>query len=137
METNKDRLAPFKPTHPGEILKEELKERGIKQKDFATLIGMQASHLNAFIKGKRNLNENLAIKLEEHLGIPYTVWMDLHSGYIYESKTFKSPKNQQTIILYSIHAAICDIARKLSLKGMPQTDIAEVTGLPPEEIQSL
>ena len=30
--------------HPGEILQEELKERHIKQKDFAAAIGMEAPH---------------------------------------------------------------------------------------------
>ncbi len=136
METN-NRLIPFKPTHPGEILKEELLERGIKQKDFADQIGMQASHLNAFIKGKRNMNEDLAIKLEEHLDIPYNVWMNLHTGYIYECKTHEKRKNTEPITLNNIEKVITEIARKLLTKGMPQTDIAEVTGLTPEEIQSL
>lgn len=37
-------------------MREELRERGIKQKDFAKQIGMQATHLSEFIRGKRNLN---------------------------------------------------------------------------------
>ncbi len=48
MATNNKRLTPFKPTHPGEILREELRERGIRQKDFAEQIGMQATHLPIF-----------------------------------------------------------------------------------------
>ncbi len=67
-------------------MREELRERGIKQNEFARLIGMHASHLNEFIKGRRNLNVDLAIKLEEHLGIPYTMWMRLHDGYMYDCK---------------------------------------------------
>ena len=31
-----------------------------------------------------NLNDDLAIKLERHLGIPYKTWMDLHNGYMYD-----------------------------------------------------
>ena len=34
-------------SHPGRILKSELDERNIKQKEFATTLGMQPSHLNA------------------------------------------------------------------------------------------
>ena len=30
----------FYPTHPGEVLKEELEERGISQRKFAESIGM-------------------------------------------------------------------------------------------------
>ena len=87
METRSDRVVPVRAVHPGEILREELKERGIKQKELALMIGMQASHLNALINGKRNLNEDVAIRLERALGIPYTVWMDLHVAYLYEIKT--------------------------------------------------
>lgn len=74
MATRSNRLVPARAIHPGEILREELLERGIKQKDFAQQIGMQPSHLNAFIKGKRNLNDDLAIKLERQMLIPDEVW---------------------------------------------------------------
>ena len=60
MATKSNRLVPARAIHPGEILREELQERGIKQKEFAQLIGVQPTHLNEFIKGKRNLNEDLA-----------------------------------------------------------------------------
>ena len=66
MATRNNRLVPVKAIHPGEILREELQERGIKQKDFAKQIGDQANHLNAFIHCKRNLNEELEMKLERH-----------------------------------------------------------------------
>ncbi len=95
MATRNERLVPFKATHPGEILREELLERGIKQKDFAEQIGMQPTHLNAFIKGKRNMNEELAIKLEKHLGIPYNVWMNLHNSYLYDTKAIEERKTEE------------------------------------------
>lgn len=81
VETRSKKLVPFKATHPGEVLLDELKERGIKQKDFAVAIGVQASHLNEFIKGKRDLNDDLAVKLERHIGIPFEVWMNLQRNY--------------------------------------------------------
>lgn len=86
METRNSRLAPARAVHPGEILREELRERGITQKDFARAIGMQATHLSEFINGRRNLNEDLAMRLEARLGIPFKTWMSLRSGYIYERK---------------------------------------------------
>lgn len=89
MATKNNRPIPARATHPGEILREELQERGIKQKDFARQIGVQASHLNAFIKGKRNLNENLAMKLEEYLGIPYKFWMNIQNSYTYNCKAIE------------------------------------------------
>lgn len=86
MERRSKRLVPSRAIHPGEILKEELKERGIKQKDFAKSVGMQPSHLSEILKGERNLNEDLAKKLEEQLQIPFSVWMNLHNSYIYDCK---------------------------------------------------
>lgn len=73
------RIVPVRAIHPEEILREKLLEHGIKQKELAQMTGVQATHLNEFIKGKRNLNEDLAIKLEESLGISYKNWTNLHN----------------------------------------------------------
>lgn len=83
METKND-LVPAKAVHPGEILGEELKERGIKQKDFAAEIGVLPSHLNELIKGKRNVTKNIAIKLEKALDVPFLFWMNLQNSYDYD-----------------------------------------------------
>lgn len=94
MVTKNNRPVPVRAVHPGEILREELLERGIKQKDFAQLIGVQATHLNEFIKGKRNLNEDLAIKLEKSLGVPFKTWMSLHNGYVYDCKAIEERESK-------------------------------------------
>ena len=73
-------------THPGNVLKKELKARGIKQKDFAKVIGMPAPNLSELINGKRNITESIAIKLEEALGIPFQNWMNLQNRYHYVVK---------------------------------------------------
>lgn len=70
-----DRITGFRAVHPGETLAEELKERGIKQKDLAERIGIQPSHLNELIKGKRSFTVPIAMALEKELGIPYDFWM--------------------------------------------------------------
>lgn len=95
MATRSNRIVPARAIHPGEILREELQERGIKQKDFAQAIGIQATHLNEFIKGKRNLNEDLAMKLESQLGIPFNIWMNLHNGFMYESKALDEKRTAE------------------------------------------
>lgn len=76
-----DRITGFRAVHPGEILSEELKERGIKQKELAERIGIQASHLNEIIKGKRSFTVAIAMALEKELGIPYDSWMRMQYGY--------------------------------------------------------
>ena len=86
MATNAKSIVPAIATHPGSVLKKELKARGIKQKDFAKAIGMPAPNLSELIKGKRNVTEAIAIKLEEALGIPFQNWMNLQNRYHYVKK---------------------------------------------------
>lgn len=95
MATSSKQIVPARAIHPGEVLREELLERGIKQKDFAQMIGVQATHLNEFIKGKRNLNEELAMKLEKALGISYKNWMNLQSGYIYDCQAIEERRDEE------------------------------------------
>lgn len=80
METRND-IRPFLPQHPGTILREELKERGIKQKVFAEMIGMRPSHLNALLHGARNISPLVATRIENALQIPARVWLNLQSNY--------------------------------------------------------
>lgn len=72
---------PSLAVHPGEVLQEELKSRGLLQNAFATRIGMQPSHLSALIHGKRNVTPAIAKKLERELGIAAQVWMNLQNLY--------------------------------------------------------
>lgn len=85
METRNERRVPFYATHPGRILKEELAERGIKQKDLAEAMGVQVSHLSEVITGKRSMTSALAAKLEEALGIDAAMWMRLQHQYEHDS----------------------------------------------------
>ena len=78
------RFPLFRAVHPGEVLHEELKERGLKQKDFARVIGMQASHLNEILKGKRALTPSVADKIEAELGMASVELMNMQNQYDYD-----------------------------------------------------
>lgn len=70
------------PVHPGDILGRELKERGISQKAFAGLIGMQPSHLSALIHGMRSFTPVVAEKIASGLtDIPADYWTRMQSSY--------------------------------------------------------
>lgn len=86
METRNENIRPYKPVHPGHILKEELKSRNIKQKDLATEINMQPTHLSSLINGRRNMSADTALKLEHSLGIPASFWMSLQNAYELDCK---------------------------------------------------
>lgn len=79
----------LKPVHPGEILREELKERKLTQKAFAEQIGMRPSHLNELIKGKTSMTIAIADKLQEALGIDSQSWISLQTQYNYDLKAQK------------------------------------------------
>lgn len=80
------RLIPARVIHPGEILNEELKERGISPKDFALQAEIDITLLNDFINGQQDITEELALKFEKQLDIPLRFWMNLHNGYIHDLK---------------------------------------------------
>ena len=89
METNKP-LTPSRAIHPGEILGEELKARGISQKTFAAQIECAPSQLCEVIKGKRKVGDALAFKLEQALGIPYSFWMKMQASYNYDLRVLEA-----------------------------------------------
>ncbi len=95
MATRKENPIPVRATHPGEILREELRERGIGQEEFAQRIDMAPFVFNDFINGRRDFDEKFAKKLENHLGIPYTIWMNLQKGYNEDLKATEDRNSQK------------------------------------------
>lgn len=55
---------PYTPTHPGEILKEEIEYRGISQKKLAEQIGISYTMLNEILNAKRPVTETMALYFE-------------------------------------------------------------------------
>ena len=66
---------------PGETIKEQLTERGMKQKEFAMRMGMSEKHISKLINGDVQLTVEMAIKLEMVLGVPAQFWCNLESLY--------------------------------------------------------
>lgn len=74
-------LTPFEPTHPGELIKDELEERNLTQAKLAESIGVKPSLLNEIIKGKRGINTEMALMLEAALNIPADLLLNLQNDY--------------------------------------------------------
>lgn len=79
---NDERLTPHRAVHPGEILREELRERGISTDGFARRLGMSSSSLHNFLRGDLPLSKELARKLEQQLAIPAQTWQQLYDGFL-------------------------------------------------------
>ncbi len=67
MEANK--MEPFQPTHPGEVIKDEIEYRGISQRALAAQIGVSYTQLNEVLNGKRTLNTEMALLISAALDI--------------------------------------------------------------------
>ena len=74
-------LTPFRFTHPGEIVKDELEDRGISQREFTERIGMSYSVLNELLNAHRPPTTNTALLFEAALGLPADVLMRIQTKY--------------------------------------------------------
>ena len=85
MATKNETPAPFMAVHPGMMIKPELDERGISQKEFAKMLGTQPSHLSEVLNGKRALTTELAVKIENAIGLPAKILLSAQTQYELES----------------------------------------------------
>ena len=74
-------LTPFEPTHPGELIKDELEAIHMTQAKLAENIGVSPSLVNEIIKGKRGANTEMALLIEAALNIPADLLLKLQSDY--------------------------------------------------------
>lgn len=74
-------LKPFQPTHPGEVLKDELEFRGISQRGLSKEIGVSYSTLNEMLNGKRALTPELAMLMEAALGVDAAPLLAMQNEY--------------------------------------------------------
>ena len=69
------------PTHPGEVLKDEIEERGISQRQLAKNMGVAYSVINEILNGHRPLTANTAVMFEAALDVPADSLMYLQTKY--------------------------------------------------------
>ncbi|MDE7402693.1 MAG: HigA family addiction module antidote protein [Muribaculaceae bacterium] len=74
-------LSPFEPTHPGELILDELEARSLTQAKLAESIGIKPSLLNEIIKGKRAINTEIALLIEAAMNIPAELLLNLQRDY--------------------------------------------------------
>ena len=74
-------LTPFCPTHPGEILKDEVEYRKISQRALARQMGISYSQLNEVLNGKRPDNTELALLFEAALGLDPEMLLNMQTRY--------------------------------------------------------
>lgn len=74
-------VTPYEPTHPGEILKEEIEYRGISQRSLAAQMGVAYSVLNEVLNSKRPVTTEYALLFEAALGIDAGIFIRMQADY--------------------------------------------------------
>ncbi len=66
---------------PGEVVREELGERGWTQQEFADIVGRSRQLVSSFLHGRSHLTFDLAYRLEAALEVPAATWLKMESLY--------------------------------------------------------
>lgn len=69
------------PTHPGEMLIDELEARQMSQKQLANQTGVSATFISELIRGKKSVSVVMALKLEAALEIDASFWLKAQRSY--------------------------------------------------------
>lgn len=74
-------IEPIVPTHPGEIIKDEIEYRKLSQRKLAKQLGVSYSQLNEVLNGKRSLNTEMALLIAAALDIDAEPLLTLQTRY--------------------------------------------------------
>lgn len=107
--------------HPGEIIKDELDAREMKQKELASLMSMPTSVLNDIIKGRRAVTPEVAVLLQEILGIDASYWLSLQNQYDIDQANInkKIVERKKNIEIWKVISQYCSVKyfEKLNVIG--------------------
>ena len=76
-----EKLRPFRPIAPGEILKDELEARGWTQSLLAEILGRPIRAVNEIVSGKKAITPAVAAELSRAFGTSPEFWLSLESAY--------------------------------------------------------
>lgn len=110
---NDKNMHPFFATHPGELVRDEMRERGLTQKQLAVLAGLSPTVVSEVVRAKRSVTEEIAASLEKALGIPVVMWLNLQSQYDNE---ISAQDSQRESVVVTIPISDRNLLRDLSRK---------------------
>jgi len=74
-------LEPAQPTHPGEVLKDEIEYRGISQRKLAVAMEVPYTLLNEVLNAKRPVNAEFALLIEATLDLSAESLLKMQARY--------------------------------------------------------
>ena len=68
-------------SHPGRLLRRELKARGLSANRLALDLGVPSGRITDIVNGRRSLTADTAVRLGRYFGNTPQFWLDLQSQY--------------------------------------------------------
>jgi len=93
---------PFRPVHPGELLKDELEYRHISQKTIAKQLGLPYTAFNEILNGKRPVTTDFAMIMEAALGVPAYMLVGMQTDYNLQVAQEDSKLNKRLVEIRKI-----------------------------------
>jgi addiction module HigA family antidote len=97
---------PFRPVHPGELLKDEIEYRHISQREVAKQLGIPYTALNETLNGKRPVTTTTAMLFEAALGIPAYMLVGMQADYNLQVATQDKTLAQRLADIRKVSAAL-------------------------------
>lgn len=69
------------PIHPGEILREEIKELDVSANALSRDLDVPANRITEIIRGKRAITADTALRLGHYFGMSAKFWLNLQISY--------------------------------------------------------
>jgi addiction module HigA family antidote len=69
------------PSHPGRLLKMELKARRLSANRLAIALGVPSGRITDILNGRRSVSAETAVRLGRYFGNGPRFWLDLQSQY--------------------------------------------------------
>jgi len=113
---------------PGTTIKEQLTDRKMSQKEFASRMDMSEKHISRLINGEVQLTCDVAMRLESVLGLPAHFWNNLE--IIYREKLIKAQEENEM-------DSDLEIVKKFPYNEMAKNGWVEVTYNPKEKVFNL
>ena len=71
----------MRPIHPGEILRDELKELGLSANALAKALDVPTNRITAILKEQRSITGDTALRLSKYFDTTPEFWMNLQTAY--------------------------------------------------------
>jgi antitoxin HigA-1 len=86
------------PTHPGELLRDELNELGLTVAKLARDIRIPLSRVRRIVNGRSPVTADTAMRLARYFGTSAILWMNLQTAYDMEIAQKKAAAIEREVV---------------------------------------